>query len=41
MDELQEALEDRMVLLDVAPSESPWLPEVNPETAEDFLQDNK
>ena len=34
MDELQEVLENRMVLLDVAPSDPPRLPEVSPEVAE-------
>ena len=41
MDELQEALEDRMVLLDVAPSDSPRLLEVSPEITEDFPQDDE
>ena len=34
MDELQEVLENRMALLDVAPSDPPRLPEVSPEIAE-------
>ena len=41
MDELQEALEDRTVLLDVAPLDSPRLLEVSPEITEDFPQDDK
>ena len=34
MDELQEVLENRMALLDAAPSDPPQLPEVSPEIAE-------
>ena len=44
MDELQEILENRMVLLDVAPSDPPRLPKVSLEVAEateDFPQDDK
>ena len=41
MDELQEALEDRMALLDVAPLDSSQLLEVSPEIMEDFLQDER
>ena len=44
MDESQEVLESRMALLDVAPSDPPWLPEVSPEvveTTEDFPHDDK
>ena len=44
MDELQEVLENRMALLDVAPSDPPRLPEVSPEVAEateDFPHDDE
>ena len=44
MDELQEVLENRMALLDVAPPDPPRLPEVSPEVAEateDFPHDDK
>ena len=41
MDKLQEALEDRMALLNVAPSDSPQLLEVSPEIPEDFPQDDE
>ena len=34
MDKLQEVLENRMALLDVAPSDPPRLPKVSPEVAE-------
>ena len=34
MDELQEALENRMALLDMAPSDPPRSPEISPEVAE-------
>ena len=43
-DELQEVLENRMVLLDVAPSDPPRLSSVSPEVAEateDFPQDDE
>ena len=44
MDKLQEVLENRMVLLDVAPSDPPWLPKVSLEVAEateDLPQDDE
>ena len=44
MDELQEVLENRMALLDVAPSDPPRLPEVSLEVAEateDFPHDDE
>ena len=44
MDELQEALENRMALLDMAPSDPPRSPEDNPEVAEakeDFPHDDE
>ena len=44
MDELQEVLENRMALLNMAPSDPPQLPEVSPEVTEvteGFPQDDK
>ena len=44
MDELQEVLENRMALLDVAPSDPPRLPEVSlevVEATEDFPHDDE
>ena len=44
MDKLQEVLENRMALLDVAPSDPPRLPEVSlevVEATEDFLHNDE
>ena len=44
MDELQEVLENRMALLNMAPSDPPQLPEVSPEVTEvteGFPQDDE